>query len=284
MSFLGRLFGKTPPDGLLDPRAYAEHYAAAVRRAHPGTEVTVHAAATAAHTRVEWRTPTGWDSKQFFGNFHARYLLAPEELTGLIAAQMAEAEAVGREPAPADWLGAILPALKTAAWRDTTARQLGAAGVESRAASFVVRPLVADLVVTYVVDTPELMSFVHIGELDKRGIDAEALHAAALANLARRLPDLRIEGGGGRYAARLDRNYDTSMVLLLDQWRERVGIDGDLVVALPARDELLMCPAGDPETAASLAAMAARIVERSAYGLTARLLAWRGGRLEALAG
>ena len=279
MSFLSGLFGRKRPDRLLDARGYAEQYAAAVRRAHPGTHVAVHTGPTAAQTRVEWRTPSGWDSRQFFGNFHARYLQDPGELESLFAAQLAEAEAVGAAPSPVDWRGALRPVLKTLAWQHAVAAQLAAGGRDDPPPPFVVRPLVADLVVACVVDTAESMAFVNTRDLATHGLDEAELHATALANLASQLPELRIEGGHGRFAARLDRNYDASMVLLLDRWRDRVGIEGDLVLALPARDELLMCPAGDAALVDSLALMAATIAAQSAYALTNRLLTWRGGRL-----
>ena len=284
MSFLSRLFGKADPAPPLDPLGYAEAYAAAVRRAHPSAEVTVHPAPTAAQTRVAWRTPAGWDSQQFFGNYHARYLQSPGELRRLIALQLAEAEAIVADPEPAEWRASLLPVLKTQAWQDIAVAQLKAVGAPDEGATIVARPLVADLLVTYVSDLPKAMAFVTAGELAKRGVGETELHEAALANLAERLPALRVEGGKGRYAARLDSNYDASMVLLLDRWRDRIDIEGDLLLAVPARDEMLVCPAGDAATAASLADMAASIVARSAYSLTSRLLLWRSGRLEALPG
>ena len=181
------------------------------------------------------------------------------------------------------WRDTLLPMLKTTSWRETSAAQRKAAGAPEEA-GIVDRPLVGELIVTCVADTAQSMAFVTRADLERQAIDEETLHSTALANLERRLPELRIEGGGGRFAARLDRNYDASMALLLDRWRDRVPIEGDLVLALPARDELLMCPAADAAIVASLAPMAADIAARSAYGLTAQLFTWRGGALVPMPG
>jgi hypothetical protein len=88
-----------------------------------------------------------------------------------------------------------------------------------------------------------------------------------------------IVGGGSRQAAPLDRNCDASMVLLFERWRGRLQIHGEPVLAVAARDELLICGNDDAESIASLRGMARAISRESAYGLSAELFTWSDGEL-----
>ncbi len=286
MQFLKKLFAgrpPAPPGGLLDVAALAEAYAASVRAAHPGMQVEVGHGAEAATTRVHWTFPDGLAVNQFMGNLYTRYLQQPQNLQTLFAAQLAIAhgvqQRVDHEPAgPAT--ARILPVVKTTGWQRSTAAQLEASEVPADRRPLVV-PLVGPLVLAYVEDLPDAMDYVSPHRLQALGLEQAELHALALRNLEEQLlPQLDVQGGRGRYAARLDHNYDASMVLLFDRWRDRIAVEGEPVIAIAARDDLLLCGSGDTATVAGLRGMATDILAQSAYGLTDQLFVWRGGRLQ----
>jgi uncharacterized protein YtpQ (UPF0354 family) len=262
---------------------YVERYAGLIRERHPGTEPIIEIGGTAALTRVVWTTPHGFEASQFVGNYFARYQLDPDCLDALLEEQYAAALAIGsaselRIEAP-EARHAILPIIKTSGWHQVASGQIDRSNLPAR---LVTRPLVGDLIVAYALDTPRNMHFLTGSDLDAMAITEQGLHDIALANLARMLPQLEIMGGGGRYAARLDQNYDASMVLLFDRWRDRVPLSGTPAIAIPARNELLLCDADEPETIASLAELAAEIKRQSAYDLSAMLFVWRDGELAPL--
>ncbi len=281
MSIFSKLFGKKERDvGLMSFGDYAERYASVVRAAHPRVVVKVEHAGSAALTRVFWTAEDDFKANQFMGNWHGRYLQQPDRLKELLAKQLDEAHAVQASSARSSLgLGCILPVIKTFDWRQATAAQLDAAKVphESRPLSL---PLVGDLMVAYVEDTPTAMSYIAASRLESLGLDMPALQALALENLARRLPELQVKGGGGRYAARLDRNYDASMVLLFSQWRNQIEVAGDPVLVIAARDDLLICGSEDIDSLTSLRAMAAEVKVNSPYSLSEQLFVWRDGRLQ----
>jgi hypothetical protein len=303
MSFLKKLFGggaSAPKEAAtpLDVRAFAEAYAASVRAAHPGMPVQVEHGDSAARTRVSWQFPGGLEVSQFMGNGYSRYLQSvpgngdPQALLAeLFAGQLAEARQVQARSDAGDTGGVagdgaaalLLPVVKTTGWQQTVATQLDAAKVPPESRPFSV-PLAGPLVLVYVEDSSDSMDYVSPARMQVLGLDADALHTQALRNLeSTLLPQLDVQGGGGRYAARLDRNYDASMVLLFDRWQDRIAVAGDPVIALAARDDLLICGSDDRETVASLRGMATDILAQSAYGLTDELFVWRGGRLQTYA-
>jgi hypothetical protein len=281
MSILSRLFGSKPgAPALLSVHDYAERYAGTVQVAYPDAVVTVEHAANAAQTRVHWVAEDGFKASQFMGNAYARYVQQPQDIENLQARQLEEARSVQSAfDAPALGLDCILPVIKTTEWGATTATQLNAAGVaeESRPLSW---PLAGDLLLTCVEDMPDTMSYVTPARLKTLGLDEDALRSLALENLSRMLSRLEVKGGGGRYAARLDRNYDASMVLLFSQWRDKVDVSGEPVIVIAARDDVLICGSEDAASLAELQIMARTIAAESAYGLSQQLFVWRDAALQ----
>jgi hypothetical protein len=282
MSILSRFFGKKQTAETLSVRDYAERYAGVVRAAHPDVTVRVEHGGTAARTRVYWNVD-GLDASQFFGNWYGRYLQQPGALEQLQAQQLKEALAVQTSfDGSAVGLECILPVIKTIGWLQASLAQLDAVGVPKQSQPLS-QPLAGNLLLAWVEDTPDAMSYVTSARLEKLGMDRTTLHILALKNLTHCLPKLRIEGSGGRFVARLDRNYDASMALLFTEWQGRLQITGEPILAIAARDELLVCGSDDANSIVALRSMAANIADQSAYGLSSELFTWRGGSLQAYA-
>lgn len=284
MSLLKSLFGRRRAPSPLSFHDYAECFAGLVRAEDPGAQVTVTHGDSAAQTRVQWRGSEGFEAAQFMGNWYRRYLEAPARLQANLKNQMESARTMGLRGDPSvPGIDAILPAIKTTAWLDVSAAQLSSIGVpaDQQPAS---RRLVGDLSVTYVEDKPGAVRYLSTAELEGLDLDASSAHALALGNLAPRVSDLQVRGKRGRFTARLDGTYDASLVLFLDQWIDRLPLKGVPVLAVAARDELMVCGSDDEESLAALRAAAAHIAGSSAYGLSGRLFAWRAGRLQELGG
>lgn len=278
MSILGKWFGRRGKDGdgPLSLEDFARDYAAALHRARPDADIET----SAADARVKWTLPDGASATQFVGNYHARYLQAPQDKDALFAQMIGDAQAVmQRMQTGAADDGVIVAVLKTDAWQGVVHQQMDAMGVAQESRPYI-RPLGGGLVVGYALDTPDSMNWLSCADIDTKGLgDADALHAHALENLAARIPDMTIAGGGGRFAARLDRNYDASMALLFDRWGSGLEVRGFPVLCMPARDEMLVCGSDDIDSLLALVEMAETIVAQSAYALTDRMFTFRDGRL-----
>ncbi|MFC4279012.1 DUF1444 family protein [Achromobacter aloeverae] len=280
MTFFSRIFAARQARPL-DVAGFAKAYASAAQARYPGADVKIDEAATAAGVKVHWTMPDGMQVNQFLGNAYAAYQRSPADIDAIIAAHL-DAAPTGDEAAPATRRANILPLVKTTMWLATSLKQLDAAGIENKQA-FITEPLTDELLVAFVEDKPDAMSYVAPGELEGLELTREALMPLALENLRRQLPALTVEGQDGRYGVRADGNYDASFVFLAQEWRDRVDIDGEPVIALPARDELLVCGSNDADSVRSLRDMAARIMAQSAYGLSAQLFTWKDGQLSVFA-
>ena len=239
-------------------------------------------------SRVEWTRPNGAQGALLLSKYLHR-LHAGETTSSVIAsieAGLARAEAnEGRKSGPA--LDAVLPMFKPRHWQAAVRQQLTA--TMDAAPATVELPLVRatsipGLVLTYVEDQPDAMGYVSQAQCDHGDVDLHTLHAHALDNLARLyLPQLVLDGGGGRYIARLDGNYDVSMMLLFDRWRDQMQLHGEPIVAFPARNEVLICGDADEAGIAEMAQMAIRTVQDSPYALTSEIFRWQSGMLDPVA-
>lgn len=283
MSLFSKLFGKgsTPPSD--DFTTFANACRDALARSEPGSNPTLRLAATPAQTRLAWTRADGWEASQFLGNYWSEYR-AGQPLEAVVDRLVRSAQGFPGEARDEDEARRhILPVIKTSEWLDVSLGQLRATGRDVDSADdapFARRTLAGDLLLVYVEDHPDTMSYVGSAELQKMALDEPGLFDLALDNLERDfLPRLDVTGGDGRYGARLDRNYDASMILLFERWRDRMTLAGDPVIAIGARDELLICGSQDQEAVEGLAEMAREIADASPYPLSRRLFTWRDGGL-----
>ncbi|WP_284455681.1 DUF1444 family protein [Alloalcanivorax xenomutans] len=283
MELLRRLFGKkpTPSSGngnLLDAKAFAQRYAATVKELLGPAEVRIQSDDTNRFS-VRWDSEAGWEICHFLDNAYDTYRHDPENLDQIIHTYIRSQDQVTQTQDEA----VVLPVIKTRAWLDASLEQMRQAFPDATPDQmpFLIRPLSNDeLLITYVEDSGEQMRFVGGEVLEKFGGDREVLHQLALDNLQRQwLPHLQLKGGDGRYFVTLDTNYEASMALLFEHWRERLEVAGEPVLAIPARDRLMICGSEDEESLGKLRRVATDMAAESPYSLSSALFVFRDGDL-----
>ena len=275
MSGFGKWFGRGRKDAPWSAAEFAEHFAGFIRTRQDGAVPVVDAAG--AEPRVDWVLPGGTAAAVFMGNHHAHYQRHLDEVEAQFA-EMYAAALTADAPVPKD--GTLLAVLKPAAWLETTRQQLASVGAPNGA-----WPLTAEvapgLIAAYAIDTPQTLSFVTTDDAGRFG-GADQVHAQALAGLAALADRTTIEGGGGRFGMRGDGTHDASLALVYDRLAPRLDIVGPPVIAIPARDELLIGDGADPEIVESLRAIASRIHRTATYPISPRLYTWSAGTLSPL--
>ena len=282
----GSLDPMDPPP--LDMEALAARCHDAIHRQWPDAQTRTILVPEGSDSRVEWTRPNGAQGALLLSKYWHR-IHAGETTSSVMAsieAGLARADASeGHKSGPT--LDVVLPLFKPRYWQGAVRQQLTA--TMDAAPATVDLPLVRatsipGLVITYVEDQPDAMGYVSQAQCDHGDIDLNTLHAHALDNLARiYLPQLVLDGGGGRYVARLDGNYDVSMMLLFDRWRHQLELHGEPMVAVPARNEVLICGDADQAGIEGMAEMALRTVQESPYALTAEVMRWQPGMFEPVA-
>ncbi len=147
---------------------------------------------------------------------------------------------------------------------------------KAEAPQVLTEPFNSELAIVYAEDLPSSMRF--LTTRDDVG-DRARLHDLALANLSRLLAKIEMRpGADGIFLIAAGGDYDASLLLADDLWSSgQIKVDGDIVVAAPAKGALLLTGSHNQAGIARLRALAVELAT-GPYGLTPALFVWRGGK------
>lgn len=144
-------------------------------------------------------------------------------------------------------------------------------------ANAIVEPFVADMVVIYVVDEGGAVRGAKVEDLTANGVSREALPALSRANLGAVLPMLTSCEPGSVMLVAAGNFYESSRLLLSAQWTELAAkVQGNLVVAVPSNDALVIACGPKPGTLEKLSKAVAEISQRAERPVSQALLKWTG--------
>lgn len=270
---------------LLDKDAFVQAFVTHAHERFPDAQVSVRdAGSDEISVGMKWA-----DTAEFAwypDNAYQQYLRDPAQIDAIVQQHLASLVALreggGAKDSPIE-PARVLPVVKNQGWLDgieklTSKNTKDANKLEGSRPLH--RPLAGDLLVAYVEDGDSGMRFLLHADLAATGAkDVDALDALARGNLEKRLGEVRVVGHDGRFRLQLDTNYEASLVLLIDRLRDRFAVDGDPVIAVAARDSVMICGSRDREAVEALRRHAGTIARDSPYGLTDALYTLRDGKL-----
>jgi uncharacterized protein YtpQ (UPF0354 family) len=172
----------------------------------------------------------------------------------------------------------IIPVIKDRRWLEDNIRSLRARGSKQE---FLTEALNSELVIVYAQDsenrTRYLMTSEDVG-------DRKELRKLAVQNLMRLLPNAIMENIGDVTIIRAGGDYEASLLLFDHLWsggkiNGQIAVDGDIVVAVPAKDAVLVTGSRSRKGLEVLREIAAKEM-RGPFPLTDTLFVYRGGRFE----
>lgn len=255
---------------VLSRESFTAEYAAAVKKLGPSVSVRI-----VEPMQVEIKHADGGEMTAFLDNAYNEYLRDPTAKDAVIERYVGSiVEAIA--PQHLD-TSRIVPVVKDRAWVDETqrARVPGGQGMQ-----LVTDDLNSDLVVVYAEDTERNVRYFSPEDLGKAGIERSKLRDVALANLRRILPEMQLHQGEHFSMLTAGADYVPSL-LLLDIWDPRqLQVDGDIVIAIPSREVVLLTGSNNRKGIAELRKVARESVRQSTYALTDKLFVYRNGRFE----
>ncbi|HEY8336214.1 MAG TPA: DUF1444 family protein [Tardiphaga sp.] len=247
---------------ILNPKAFTERFAQALGKAEPSALVAI-----VDDLRLTVRRADGNTNDVNLGNVYGEYRGQPERFDELVALF---ADAL-RNPVPARLqLPRVTPMIKDRGWLADIASLFRPRGREP-----LFEPLNQELVIAYVEDSGTRARYLDSG--DEVG-DRRTLRARAIANLKRILPKIEMHPTAEGWATiTAGGNYEPSLLLVDEMWsRGQIKVDGELVVAVPARDALLVTGSNNRQGLNAMRAMAAKLAN-GPYRLTPTLFVYRDG-------
>ena len=179
----------------------------------------------------------------------------------------------------------IVPVIKDRAWLADNERGLMARGVKSAGmpARFVSETFNDELVILYAIDEANRMRYLMANETI--GVERDKLRRLAIENLNRILPKIEMHQGGDIAMMTAGGDYEASLLLFDDIWRDgKIKMNGDIVVAVPAKDVLLITGSKSRKGIAGVRELAAKYKAESRYEITDTLFVYRDGRFTRFAG
>jgi uncharacterized protein YtpQ (UPF0354 family) len=126
-----------------------------------------------------------------------------------------------------------------------------------------------ELVIMYAIDLPNNVRGIEESDLTKLGIAKESLLEVAMNNLMNILPQIQVKGGNGLFMVMAGGTYESSLILHHDIiCEDNFKVNGELVIAIPNRDILLVTGSNDTQNVTKVAAIANKMFAENNYAIS----------------
>lgn len=284
----GKLKGKAPGQpaqngrGTLHPTPFTNAFAAFLRQQMRSAKITVLEPLSLS---IEHEGKTQHCSLQ---NAYELYQHNPGDI-GSIFESFGASVFTADDDAPIN-PAHILPSIKAVDWLDGVREQsrqieLSGGGVDSEP---LYEQWLDGLLVVYAENRPFNVRFPDAADLAKLGIPRSELRSRAVDNLRSMVEgnvriEKRFQGAPNLRITCSDSVWDSSLLLLDSLWcTDKLGISGDIVAAIPARDLLLVADGASPESMEYIRRGTGAAFNMTPYSLSSRLLIRRNGQWEYL--
>jgi len=259
---------------LLSPERFTEEFRVALAAALPGRAVTV---AEPLHLKIKGAGDE--DASAFLDNAYDEYSLTPGKQGEVIARYVDSMAQSAKGSGPLD-PQQIVPVIKDRAWSKDMKRAARARGVDGGGQQ-VIEELNEDLVIVYAEDTARNIRYFGPKDLQEAGVHQDKLRVLAVENLRRILPPPQAVNGPLISMMTAGSDYVPSLLLLDEIWSgNELGVEGEIVIAIPTRDVLLFTGSGNKEGVKKLRELARKAAADGPYSLTDRLFVYRAGKFQ----
>lgn len=219
----------------------------------------------------------GNESTVFLYDAYAEYRKSPKDEEKIIRKAFLAIVAPQDEVHKVD-RARIVPVVKLRSWLDEVQAAAKAKGATT-APEVVYDDLNEQLIVAYAEDTPNTFRYVTPEQLEEIQLARSELRALAAANLQKILANVNVRPSQVMMNVKADGNYEASLIAVPEFWAKRATeVDGEIVVAIPARDYLLITGSKNAAGIAKMREVAARVARESPHKLTETLFVYRDGR------
>jgi uncharacterized protein YtpQ (UPF0354 family) len=253
---------------MLTPPVFTEEFARALARTRPSANVSV-----AGDLKLTIKETDGLVRNIQLNNAYNEYKLDPQRFDDLVATFSAIFSQSASKEAGLDRTR-IIPVIKDRQWLDELHNTLKAKGV---AQQHLADRFNDELVIVYAQDDPNRMRYLTTQE--DFGLSREELRSLAIANLKRVLPKIEMGRVGDVALMSAGGNYEASLLLIDDIWSSgQIQVNGDIVVAIPTRDTLLVTGSRSRSGLKLVRELTAKFKAQGPYELTDTLFRYRDGR------
>ena len=263
----------------MTPSEFTRAFADALKTAEPRLKVIL-----VRDLELKITSADGRNSTSFLNNAYDTYKQDPKAKNEVIKRfVMSGLEAIGSTRDSIDRTR-ILPVIKDRPWLEETRQALIGRGAKE-VPEHVYEDFSPDLIILYAEDSPKSIRYLSSKDLESAKIERSELRALACSNLKRLLPKIERHGTNGLYMITAGGDYESSLLLLDSIWNDcQKDVSGDVVVALPTRDLLLVTGSHHSQGIEKVKQLVTEASTRGSYRLTQKLFVYRNGRFSEFTG
>jgi uncharacterized protein YtpQ (UPF0354 family) len=221
--------------------------------------------------------PKGLESTVFLYDAYAEYRRSPKDEDRIIRRNFVAFISPQDEIRKLD-RSRIVPVVKKRSWLEELQATAKAKG-QTAAPEVVYDDLNDQLIVVYAEDNPNTLRYIVPDQLEAIGLKKEDLRALAATNLQAILPKIEVRPSPLISLVKADGNYEACLLAVPDFWSKgSFGVEGEVVVAIPARDHLLITGSRNVAGLAKMREIASHVTQDSPQRLTDTLFVYRDGR------
>lgn len=257
---------------LLTPRAFTQEYFKAAQVMLPSVQLTIK-----ADLELAAKAPSGMEATVYLDNAYSAYRSDPASKTQIIERYLGSLSVLNKSEDHID-RSRIVPVVKDRGWLAEMTRATQSRGA-TQTPEFYSEDYNSDLVILYAEDTPQSIRYLSDKSFEELKLQRSELRPLALANLKLLLPKIDVQATSPIQMVVADGNYEASLLLFDSLWTgDRIKVDGEIVVAIPARDLLLVTGSNNKAGIAELRQIAKQFGYQANYRLTDKLFVYRSGR------
>jgi Protein of unknown function (DUF1444) len=252
------------------PLRFTAEFAQALTRAMPSTSVRI-----TRPLQVIVRRADGSSATVNLGHLYEDYSPDPAWLDGVIKAHAERlAKPLPVKPAPPIDRARIVPLVKDRSWLAGLQERFNKQDPTQRP---VFDELNAELIVVYAEDRDKITRYLTSSE--NLGVPRSELRDLAVENVMRLMPPIELrQSEDGFFLMTSHADYGASLLLVDQIWRgDQIEVNGDVVVAVPAKDAILVTGSRNRKALKGMREAAQRLA-KGRYGMIDTLFVYRKGR------
>jgi uncharacterized protein YtpQ (UPF0354 family) len=252
------------------PSTFTAQFARALQAAMPSVKVRI-----VRDLQLDVERADGTAASVSLANNYTDYTSDPTWFDALIKAYVAALAQLSPNRLAANLnRERIIPVIKDRAWLAQLQAQFKK---QSETQQPVFDDFNTELVVVYAEDTDKTTRYLSSSE--ELGVERGKLKALAVDNLMRIMPRIELRQlAEGAFMMTSHAEYGSSLVLVDSIWSgDQVKVNGDIVVAVPAKDVILITGSNDIENLNATRKLAGDLA-KGRYGLLDTLSVYRNGR------
>lgn len=220
------------------------------------------------------------DFTHYLNNAYASYKNEPDSLAAALDMYLKTSSDLYKKEEPIQ-KNRIVPVIKDAGYLDDMAITLNQDNTTNEPVELVYERYNDKLIILYGEDSKNGIGYFTQERFKESGLNKDSLLSIALKNLDSVLPAIQRNGDEGYYMLTAGGSYEASLILLKNFWtKENMPVDGQIIIAIPTRDLLLVTGSKNINAIKKMKAVTQEAWESSPYQLLPDLFIWNDKKFE----